>query len=77
MWENGERLPSDPVLFHHLGACLSLTHDQEVALVLACVFEMALRYLNPYMTLKSSLDHEASQLLVSLFGSLLNPGQPD
>jgi transcriptional regulator with XRE-family HTH domain len=72
MWETGERLPSDPVVFHHLGECLSLREDQETALVLAWVVERVFRHLEPYLALNPKLGLETEQLLASLFGSLPN-----
>lgn len=71
MWENGQRLPSDPALFHHLGECLSLSEDQETALALAWVVERSFRYLEPYLALNRKAGEETEQLLASFFGSLL------
>jgi transcriptional regulator with XRE-family HTH domain len=72
MWESGQRLPSDPALFHHLGQCLSLGEDQETALVTACVAELVLRYLEPFMDLKRRQGGESEQLAASLFAPLLD-----
>lgn len=69
MWENGERLPSDPTLFHHLRHCLSLSEAQERSLMLKCVLELNFRYLEPYINLTMELDAGWAAFWDEFFGA--------
>lgn len=55
MWENGKRSPKDLAIIHHLGECLGLDPEREMALLNAWIIDQVVRSLTGYLDAKKGL----------------------